>query len=232
MKISFCTACMDRLTHLKETYRENMSRAGHDDVEFVLVDYGGSDSLGEWVSENLSGVKFIRIPTRRYWVASHAKNIAHKAATGDVLCNLDCDVIIPDGFAKYVREVMSSERHMIMAGERDVLGNYGCSGLVASKREHFFSVNGYDESMNLGWGFESSNFVFRVCRKNSLEAVVVTGAACIPHSDEIRTARCQLKDMNFTATVSSRISDEMAESKDYVANKHSEWGQVSCNPLA
>ena len=38
--------------------------------------------------------------------------------------------------------------------------------------------------------------------------------------------------MSFTAGMSVRISDDMAESKDYVANKHLDWGFVSDIPLA
>lgn len=232
MKISFCTACMDRLFHLKETYLGNIARAGSDGVEFVLLDYGGSDGLEEWASKNLPGVVFLRTAKPRYWVASHAKNIAHKAASGEVLCNLDCDVVIPDGFVECIRDSLSSGDCIIGADERDDSGNYGCSGLVAVTKRHFLSVKGYDESMNLGWGFESSNFRFRAAAENSLRLVKADGAKCLPHSDEVRTARCQLKDISFTAGMSSRISDDMAESGDYVSNKHLDWGSVSDIPLA
>ncbi len=223
MKISFCTACMDRLFHLKETYCENIARAGSD-AEFVLLDYGSSDGTGDWVAQNFPGVKLISEPSPRYWVASHAKNIAHKAASGEILCNLDCDVLMPSGFSDYVREELSKGDRIVASDERDASGNYGCAGLVAVMKDHFYSVNGYDESINLGWGFESSNFVFRASRKNSLEKSVAVGVACLSHSDEIRTARCQLKDISFTSAMSSRISDGIAESGDYVANRFSEWG--------
>lgn len=213
---------MDRLFHLKQTYLENIARAGSD-VEFVLLDYGSSDGICEWAAQNLSEVKFISTPAR-YWVASRAKNIAHRAATGDILCNLDCDVLIPEGFSDRVREEMSAGDRMVTSDERDGSGNYGCSGLIAVHKSHFYSVNGYDENINLGWGFESSNFAFRASNKNFLKLSVIRGAMCLPHSDEVRTARCQLKDMSFTAAMSSRISDGMAESKDYVANRLSEWG--------
>ncbi|NBT57158.1 glycosyltransferase [bacterium] len=213
---------MDRLFHLKETYLKNISRAGSD-VEFILLDYGSSDGVGEWAAQNLSGVKLIRT-NARYWVASHAKNIVHKAASGDILCNLDCDVTIPEGFSDYLREELSAGNRIASSEERDEFGNYGCSGLVAVLKNHFYSVNGYDESMNLGWGFDSSNFTFRVSKKNSLETSLIRGAVCLPHSDEFRTARCQLKEISFTSAMSSRISDAMAESEDYVANRFSEWG--------
>lgn len=214
---------MDRLFHLKETYQENIARAGSD-AEFVLLDYGSSDGTRDWVALNFPGVKLISEPFPRYWVASHAKNIAHKAASGDILCNLDCDVLIPEGFSDYVRNELSKKDRIVASEERDASGNYGCAGLVAVLKDHFYSVNGYDENINLGWGFESSNFVFRASKKNSLKKSVVPGSACLSHSNEVRTARCQLKDMSFTAAMSSRISDSMAESGDYIANRFSDWG--------
>lgn len=226
MRISFCTACMDRLFHLRETYLENIANAGSD-VEFVLLDYGGADGVGEWVSENRLPVSFHRTSAPRYWVASHAKNVAHRLATGEVLCNLDCDVRIPPGFVEQIRRRLSSGDSILVSGERDEEGNYGCSGLVAVRRDHFMSVNGYDESMNLGWSFESSNFVYRVAITNSLKMESLSGATCIDHSDETRTMRCQLKDMSFTSQISRRISDEMVELKIYKANTNSEWGRVS-----
>jgi glycosyltransferase involved in cell wall biosynthesis len=218
---------MDRLLHLKDTYGENITRAGSQDIEMVFVDYGSSDGTEKWVRENFPQVKLIRTSKPKYWVASHAKNLAHKLATGDILCNLDCDILMPVGFSDYLRDTLSSGDCIVSAGERDDAGNYGCAGLVSVLRRHFYSVNGYDENINLGWGFESSNFVFRACAENSLEKKEAPGVACLPHSDEIRTARCQLKNMDFTSGVSIRISDEMAESRLYAANRFSEWGVVS-----
>lgn len=228
MKISFCTACMDRLFHLRETYQQNISRASGD-VEFVLLDYNGSDDLESWI-KGFPSVKFIRTSEPRYWGASRAKNIAHRAATGDILCNLDCDVLMPEGFADYLRETLSGGNAIVAAEERDREGNYGTSGLVALLREHFFSVNGYDESMNLGWSLEPSNIHFRAKMKNSLVTMRPEGVTCIPHDDEIRTAKCQLKDINFTMGVSSRISDFMSESQEYVANAGRKWGEISDIP--
>lgn len=50
MKISFCTTCMGRLHHLKETVRKNLTdNADWADLEYVIVDYNSEDGTGDWV---------------------------------------------------------------------------------------------------------------------------------------------------------------------------------------
>lgn len=232
MKISFCTTCMDRLCHLKETYPRNLaSSESYPEAEFILLDYGGKDGLERWVTENLgvhlsSGrLKFYRTDDPRYWVAAHAKNIAHKAADGDILCNLDADVRIPNGFCEFIKRSFSGKRIVMAFGSEDMEGNNGCAGFVAARREDFYSVNGYDENINLGWGYDDMNYQFRVRMHNGLELFTPPPIlSCIPHANEIRTANCQLKDINQTMEMSKNICEDAAISKDYVANKGVEWG--------
>lgn len=232
MKISFCTTCMDRLHHLRETYPRSLANSkSYPEVEFVLLDYGGNDGVEEWVRENLADhlssgrFRFYRTDEPRYWVAAHAKNIAHKMATGDILCNLDADVTIPQGFCEFVRRSFSERRIVMAFKSEDMEGNNGCAGFVAARREDFYSVNGYDESINLGWGYDDMNYQFRVRMQNGLELFtpppVIT---CIPHSNEVRTANCQLKDINQTMEISKNICEDVAIRKDYIANKGVDWG--------
>jgi len=234
LKISFCTTCMDRLYHLKETYLANLHNCkSYPDAEFVLVDYGGRDGVSEWVEGNLgefldSGrLKFMRADEPRYWVAAHAKNIAHRAATGDILCNLDADVTLPNGFCGYVRRSFLGDRIVMSFRSEDADGNNGCAGFVAATREDFYSVNGYDESINLGWGYDDLNYQFRVRMHNNLKLFTPPPLiSCLLHSNEVRTANCQLKDIGETMQLSKNICEDVAASKDYVANKGVEWGQA------
>lgn len=235
MKISFCTTCMNRLYHLKQTYPVNLERSKtYPHVEFVLLDYGGNDGVEEWVASNLgehlnSGrLRFFRTDEPRYWVAAHAKNIAHKRATGDILCNLDADVFIPDGFCEFVVESFARNRRMVMAfNSEDGQGHNGCAGLVTAMREDFYSVNGYDESINLGWGYDDMNYQFRVRMQNDLELFTPPPiVSCIPHTNEVRTENCQLRDIQETMDISRNICEYAAISKDYVANKGVPWGEA------
>jgi len=232
LRISFCTTCMDRLFHIKETYQKNLIRCeSYPDAEFILLDYGGKDDLEKWVVENLSQylesgrLRFLRTEDPRYWVAAHAKNIAHRAATGDILCNLDSDITVPEGFCAYVAKSFSERRIVMAFRSEDIEGNNGCAGFVAARSEDFYSVNGYDENINLGWGYDDMNYQFRVRMHNGLELLTPPPIlSCLPHSNEVRTSNCQLKDIRETMELSKNICEDAALSKDYVANKGCEWG--------
>lgn len=223
---------MDRLYHLKETYPKNLADSeSYADAEFILLDYAGRDDLGSWVERELSQyletgrLRFFRAEGPRYWVAAHAKNIAHREATGDILCNLDADITIPKGFCEFVAESFSSRNIVMSFASEDALGNNGCAGFVAARREHFYSVNGYDESINLGWGYDDMNYQFRVRMQNGLKLFTPPAIiSCIPHANEVRTANCQLKDIHETMAISRNICEDAAIKKDYVANKGVEWG--------
>jgi hypothetical protein len=225
---------MDRLFHLKETYPKNLKACeSYGNVEFVLLDYGGKDEVGKWVSENLSSyldsgmLRFLRTDEPRYWVAAHAKNIAHRAAGGDILCNLDSDITMPNGFCEFVYRSFKNKRIVMSFASEDANDNNGCAGFIGATREDFYSVNGYDESINLGWGYDDTNYQFRVRMHNRLELFVAPPIlSCIAHSNEVRTVNCQLKDIRETMDLSKNICEDAAIRQDYVANKGSEWGMT------
>lgn len=235
MKISFCTTCMNRLFHLKQVVLKNIkSSLKFNNVEFVLLNYGSKDELDEWTKQNLSDyiksgrLSYYKTNEPKYWAAAHAKNIAHKLASGDVLCNLDSDILIPDRFCEYIDAFFTAKPNSIMAFDsEDIYRNHGCAGIIATKKENFYSVNGYDENINLGWGCDDMNFQFRCRMKNSLELFVPPKICmCIPHSNNIRTANCKIKQIEKTRRLSIDICEDVANKKDYVANKSNLWGKA------
>ena len=236
MKVSLCTTCMNRLFHLRETYLKNIQNCSdHEDTEFVLLDYNSNDGLEEWAKQNLSEhiqsgkVKFYKTNEPIYWVAAHAKNIAHKMATGDVLANLDCDIMVPKGFSRYVSDIFSRDERIVMSfSSDDMNGNHGCAGIVGALKRDFYSVNGYNEDMNLGWGYDDMNYQFRVRMHNELSLFTPPKMCmCIPHGNEVRTANCQLKDIEITKDMSFNMCQDSAYEKDYVANKGNKWGSAN-----
>lgn len=235
MKISFCTTCMNRLCHLKQTIKKNIESCSMcSDVEFVLLDYNSKDGLEDWAKENLkeeidSGrLVFYQTKEPKYWIAAHAKNIAHKLATGDVLVNIDSDIRVPENFCEFVDKLFSSGRRIVMSFDsKDPYGNDGCAGIVGVLRSDFYSVNGYDEDIYMGWGYDDMNFQFRTRMHNKLELFVPPKIClCIPHSNEIRTANCQLKDIQTTRDLSFALCQDAASGEDYVANKTNSWGKA------
>src|ERR1044072_6302434 len=118
MKISFCTTCMGRLHHLKETIFANIeANADHPDIEFVVLNYNSPDGLHEWVKENigrLKNVAYFREISVTRWRMPHAKNMAHLLATGDVVCNLDADNFTGKGYASLLAKKFTENPNLIV----------------------------------------------------------------------------------------------------------------------
>lgn len=147
-KVSFCTTCKGRLYQYKQTIVKNIEdNADHPDTEFVLVNHNSPDHLDDWVRDNLmpyieSGkLCYYKMVDIRPWHVCHAKNIAHRVATGEILCNLDGDNFTGPGFATFIDDVISKDKKTV--------GwlNHGSStcGRIFLLAEHFKTLGGYDE---------------------------------------------------------------------------------------
>ena len=199
--------------------------------EFVVVNYNSKDGMHEWMRDNMRPwidrgiVKYYRTQIPEKFVASHAKNIAHRQATGDVLCNLDADNFVANGFAELIQSVMKNKKY-IMTGQRyDIFNLGGSSGKVTVIKEHFYSVNGYDEDI-AWWGYEDTDFQYRVATKNNLLYAETPVKFCrvICHSDQERVTNFVVKDIPKSIDANRQIFEENKERKEYVANKDREWG--------
>ena len=236
MKVSFCTTCMDRLCHLKQVYLKSLENTAGCNVEFILLNYNSKDNLDEWVVDNLSDpiknriVKYYKTTEPVYFVASHAKNIAYKLATGDLICNLDADNLVLPGFYEFiVNEFVNNPEIILTSDSLDVNGHHGCCGKIVCKKEDFYSVNGYDENIYLGWGMDDTNFQTRCRLQNNLElrGIDKKWSFCIKHSNIMRTKNFQLKDYSLTMSMSVEITKEACENKKYIANENMHWGKAN-----
>jgi glycosyltransferase involved in cell wall biosynthesis len=175
MRISFCTTCMGRTHHLKQTLLQNIedNLGKGPDVEFIVLDYGSKDGLKDWILNDpalaphlTSGVlKYARNPEPEHFRVAHAKNMAHRLATGDVVCNLDADNYLGSGFAAHLAAVFSKDRHALVAPSMPLSRatpdeHKGFIGRIALARESFIRLGGYDEQFR-GWGGEDTDLVIR-----------------------------------------------------------------------
>ena len=236
MKISFCTTCMDRLVHLEKTYAKSINNASsYSDKEFILLNYGSKkDDIDNWVKNNLiefinsNLVKYYKTTEPEYWVAAHAKNICYKMATGDVIVNLDCDNILVEGYCEYLEDLFNRDDIIVASDSADINGNNGYCGMISSRRDHFYNVNGYDESFDIGWGMDDTNYQYRCRMYNNLELIIqdIKYNLCIDHSNQVRTENCRYRDISETKKYSELILHRIAFEKKYVANKFNEWGKA------
>lgn len=151
--ISFCTTCMNRLFHLKHTLETNIKKnQNYPNIEFVLIDYNSKDGLESWAKKKLG--KYIKSGVLNYYKtnvpekfhASIAKNLAHKVAKGQILCNLDGDNFTGEDFAFYINYLINKH------GENSLLHFrkepfWGTEGRIVLSADNFKKIGGYDESL-------------------------------------------------------------------------------------
>jgi predicted glycosyltransferase involved in capsule biosynthesis len=172
LKISFYTTCMGRLKHVKRTLPKNIEEnKDYDNCEFIILDYNSPDGLANWITGNLkkyldSGrVKLYSTKEPLYFTHNHAKNMAAKQCTGDILCGIDADnftALGPDdwGLAKrlnYLFHKHEKEKIFVRAygwDDRELAWSssstyryYSSSGKIAVRKKDFMEAGGYNENL-------------------------------------------------------------------------------------
>lgn len=173
-KISFCTAVMNRLHHLKRTLPQNISdNHNYGEVEFVILDYNSSDGLEEWVqnvmTEHIENgtISYYRTSDPSFFHRSHSRNMVFKLAKGDIVCNLDADNYTGKGFAAFINEQFNENEQIVLTciDFRSTQKNYhppsDVLGRIAVKKDNFLKVRGYYEEMSTH-GFQDYDFVNRL----------------------------------------------------------------------
>ena len=183
-KVSYCITCKNRIEHLRQTLRANLDAENNDPlVEFVLLNYQSEDGLAEWIQANFAAeiasgrlIHAYHSPAP-FFRMTHAKNLAHRVASGDILCNLDADNFLPHGFAQLVRYKFAGCRDGILIKRQ--LSSFafvfdrqirrllhmrrqpsGLSGRIAVHRDLFMRLGGYDERLS-AWGGDDLDFTVR-----------------------------------------------------------------------
>lgn len=150
-KISFCTTCMNRLWQFKKTIFSNLELIKKSNCELCLVNYNSTDGLHEFIKNNFQKelqkgiIKYIHTKKPRYYHSSHAKNIAHKMATSDIVFNLDCDNFITKESIDFILANLKSGVVI-----HEFTGwNDGTCGRICMTREDFLNLRGYNEELLL-----------------------------------------------------------------------------------
>jgi glycosyltransferase involved in cell wall biosynthesis len=150
-KVSFCTTCKNRLWQLAETLPANLDAAADDGrAELVLVNYDSDDQIDDWVRQFHAHIdsgllRYVQRTGEPTFHCSKAKNLAHFAATGDFLVNLDADNFIADTLPAW-RRAWRARPEALVHGFSGVHfdGSFGRIGLA---RRNFVALGGYDEDM-------------------------------------------------------------------------------------
>jgi len=169
-RISYCTTCKNRLWQLSETLPENLRRVAEaGNAELVLVNYNSDDELGTWVRRfrhhmDDGTLRYVHQRTEPHFHASKAKNLAHLAATGRHVVNLDADNHIGDTIPTW-RALWARDPDLVIRGfspnadGRLEPGN-GSYGRIGLSRARFDTLGGYDERL-LPMGCQDSDLIDR-----------------------------------------------------------------------
>jgi len=162
--ISFCTTCRNRLWQLQETLPRNLESIS-DAHEIVLVDFGSTDGLSDWIWNNYKNhieskrLVFFEVKSEVHWNVARAKNLAHRLASGGYLFNLDADNFITQSDIEEIQKVAELGLHcwQFSQGNRGD-GSFGRIGLPT---ELFRKIGGYDETF-LPMGYQDIDILNRL----------------------------------------------------------------------
>lgn len=224
-KISFCTACMNRTHHLKQTILKNISdNDRYENLEFILLDYNSQDDMEGWVNDSLSDhiksgkVVYYKTFEPLSFKHSHSKNLAFKLANNEILCSVNADHYIGENFAHYVNECFANDSKIVLTPipklyyvkDKDYPPG-DVWGLVCVHKNDFIITRGFDERM-VNYGNEDIDFINRLEMLNLKRVAVERSflSGYIEHSDVERHESISKTD-NLHAIYMSYISPRTTE---------------------
>jgi hypothetical protein len=237
MRISFCTACMNRCYQLKETLPRNLELiAEWPDVEIVVLNYNSSDGMHDWMTSNY-GHNPSRFPQLTYarqrsalrFHAPRAKNLAHKIASGDVLVNLDADNFIGRSVEILRERFLSSEADVVHLWS-GIWGD-GTYGRIALRRTAFYELGGYDEAF-FPVGHQDCDLLMRASARGLRTVHAPAGPpGALPNTKADTTKHCRIGiSYDQMQMANYQMSQENLKRGRLRANPYG-WGQSECDIL-
>lgn len=167
--LSFCITCKNRFEQIKRTLPQNLfdNQIYKHLIEFILVDFGSTDGLQNWVYENF--IDDIRSAYLKYyytkelddWHASIAKNTSHMLASNEIVTNLDCDNYTGANGGKFVIDKMTEHGiHKIIFHQFSKNEDDGSYGRITLSKRNFLKIGGYDESFE-PMGYQDVDLIIR-----------------------------------------------------------------------
>jgi predicted glycosyltransferase involved in capsule biosynthesis len=234
ISVSFCTACMNRLNHLRQTLPTNLqNNTGCPSVEFVVLDYSSSDGLKEWIEKemgnylNTGRLVYYLANGFQYFHHAHAKNAAHRLARGEIVCNLDADNFTGQRFAEYLVESFSGKERLIVRAQKKYRGTFG---RIAMRKIDFELIGGYDERMKFGWGNEDMDIINRASMMGFREHLIPihsTFLKAIQHSRKDRIRHTQFQNQSESRQIHRVLSLNSIKRKEFIANRGKLWGNIN-----
>lgn len=224
IKISFYTAIKNRLSYISKTLPNNVQYARKHNVEFIVIDYSSTDNLSMWIEPYVKNklVNYFYIQNQEFWRNSHAKNIGALCASGEIICNLDSDVMIEDdSFIDFIQNYFY-ECNGILCIPPAI---EGLTGTICCLKKDFVSVGGYNEEFKYGWGCEDIDLVSRLnYMGKQIKYLPTKFLKHLNHNNFLRECNSEIKNIRESNANSLKIMNENFKKENYVNNKDKLWG--------
>ncbi len=208
--VSICTHVRNRLSHLKKSLDALLAQ-DYTNLEIIIVDYDCQEGTYEEIRENYCDPRvkvYKHTDKEKEWSRAVAKNSAVSHAAGDWVLIMDCDNILhPDFISKHVQLLERKKNYFIFGGARTEREQGTIPyGLTLVKREDFLFVEGFNESLIYGWGWEDDDLALRL---------IDSGVCCLPalghieeitHSDALRNSGSLVKDKDVSVKLNELMS--------------------------
>jgi hypothetical protein len=188
---------MNRTQLLKQNLLHNLnliySLKDDYNIELVLINYDSEDDMDDYIKDEIFNIFkdeniliYKKVLNKEFFYHSHAKNISHLNATGDILCNLDSDCFLSkqlidetyDSFITYGID------NIIVIGYFNY--NYG---YICLSNINFKLIDGYDENLQY-YASEDVDLIARFCLKTKNKIYYLKNNywnLVIQHSDSLRS---------------------------------------------
>jgi hypothetical protein len=188
------------------------------DAEVTILDYDSRDDLEIWVKTEYADelrfgrIRYAKLVGEASWHMTKAKNLAHLACTGDVVCNLDSDNWITVEHWEFLRSVFGGTGRRIALTSKSSYG--GGFGRLALRRDDFIRLGGYDERFG-HWGYDDCDLINRAMVMGLLPVTAPESSVCfLPHSDDER---------NFSEGSDRLIQQELHSAMSAAAIRAGNW---------
>lgn len=238
--ISLVTRCMNRLHDLKETLPKNIQdNADYSNLEFVVVDYGSTDNLEQWVkSEMMPHIKtgrlsFYRTTEPENFCPNHSQNLTFRVAKNEIVANVDSDNFTHAGYATRIAQCLSIANDRVIAVPENFLlpdsKRLKLKGRFAVYRSDVDYLGGFDEDLDEGFGNDDVSFVLRAMfagfQISRFESRFTEGR--LETEDQERTLLVKNKDFKAILMRNGEITWNKLARGIVQVNRNRHWGKAN-----
>jgi predicted glycosyltransferase involved in capsule biosynthesis len=229
MLLTFCITIKNRKYQLEQTLLQNLLDSNNKNTEFILIDFGSTDGLKEYIYNNFKEyleskkLKYYYTDKLKYWHASIAKNTTHKYANGKYIVNLDCDNFIGKNGDNILIELFKKNDNIIISQGDTIFGS-GNSGRISLLKENFIKLGGYNEYF-YPMGYQDSDLLQRAI-KYGLKLIKLNKNNLAIKNSKIESIKNTGTNINYYKMnqLNTLISKLNIENNDLIANKFKSIG--------